>query len=287
MFKKIRLIMFPVIIFCILVSLCGILKLLLQQSKSAANDIVSVQSGQSLDTEGYTEPLYSLVITTKCESIEIYSSDETVSEAFDLYIDEKLSDSDQYITDNGYEYLINYGKPSGDLKIVLNSTSSFGDITVEAPAADVNITGIEARELKINNNAGFTGCSGVISDSIIISSQNGSVNVSDSESTVTKVSSQNGNVFINSTSREFYITCVSGDIGFVPVDMGLRADLTTVSGDIDTKFGEDDGITVYIKQNGGMRTVKDVFAGNDNRYVKGDGYSVINISTDTGNITIE
>ena len=287
MFKKIRLILFPVILFCILVSLCGILKLIIQQSKSAATDMVYVQSGEYQETGKASVPSFSLIITTKCESLEIYTSQETISDVFDLYIDDKISESDQYITASGNEYLINYSRPSGALKIVINSSAAPGSITVNAPVADIDISGLDVTELIINNNAGFTGCSDITAESIIINSQSGSVNVSDSESTVTKISCQNGKIFINSWSREFYLSNSSGDIEFIPVDMDLRADLTTVSGNIKTHFSDNDSLTVYIKQKGGMTTVKDGFVRKENSYVKGDGYSVINISTDTGDITIE
>ena len=287
MLKKIKLIAAPILIFCLLVLLCGAIKLLGYRSQKLANDLVTVQS-KEMDSAGeYQENSINIIIRTKCDSLELYMSDDTISELFDIYIDEKAADFDQTVSIDRNEYTVDYSKTYGDMTVVINSHADINSIFIDAPAANMNIRNLTLAELALNTNAGNIVCYDIYSDSIVVSSQNGSVNIKDTESTVMKISSQSGKICINSYSREFYMSTTSGTIEFVPVDIDLRADITTESGDIYVRFDENDDVTMYIKQKTGIIRVSDDYVLNENKYMKGSGYSVINIYTDEGNIIIE
>ncbi|MBO4360143.1 MAG: DUF4097 family beta strand repeat protein [Eubacteriaceae bacterium] len=287
MFKKLKLILFPIIIFCLLVTLCGAVKLIADRSKSLAGDMVLTQSEDSRASGESSESAADIMITTKCDSLDIYSSDSTESDVFDIYIDGKPADFAQAVEYRNGVYTVEYIRTYGEMVIVINSNLNIGSIVIDAPAANMRIRDLTVSELNIATSAGNTCCDNILCDSIIIVSQSGNVNIEDTESTVMQVTTQNGRISVNCGSGEFYVGSNTGNIEFNPTELDLRADLTTMSGDIYADLSDDDGITMYIRQNGGITQISRDFVMYDDRYVKGDGYSVVNIKTDTGDITVE
>ena len=287
MFKKIKLILFPIIIFCLLVTLCGAVKLISERSKSLAGDMVLIQSAESKAEGDSADSGADIAISTKCYTLDIYSSDSTESDIFDMYIDGKAVDFSQAVEYVNGIYTVEYARTYGEMVIVINSSLNLGSIVIDAPAANMHIRDLNLSKLSITTSAGNTVCENIFCDSIIIVSQNGYVTIEDTESTVMKVTTQNGRISVSGFSREFYVISSTGNIEFDPAEPGLRADLTTVSGDIYAYLSDDDGITMYITQSGGITRIPGDFVMYDDRYVKGNGYFVVNIETETGSITVE
>jgi len=285
-------ILYPVILFLISVTITGIISVLSGSGTKETIEQYMVKNEASLSASEDSESYYrtektDLEIIFRGSVIRIDTGETREGRAFEVYIDGEFSKEFSDNKPNNNKVSIEYSRTYGEMNIIISDDTYLGSITVNAPAADIYINGIDSDSIRAESNAGCISCYDLFCSDIKAMSQSGHIYIEDCESVVTAVETETGNITVHGHSREFYITSENGSIEFVPDRIDLRADITTENGDIRTCLKKNEEIVLNIESSCGDINMPESFIYNDNGYVRENDSPVFNIKTTDGCITIE
>lgn len=228
-------------------------------------------------------------VTWEKGDVEIYQS--TSNGDIECYLgSSSVNCAEAYVSQNSKGVKIKDVKTSEKIKIVIPKNIYINTLNIYGKEGDVYVHGIRVNCLNAETSGGDVRLSGVTTDeSVIVTTQNGSVTEKGCNSVFFSVRSNKGDISSEGYSMEYYLNTKTGNINFTPVLAGERSDLISEKGDIYARFAEKESFCAYLDCSDDSLTVdrRLMYSISNSCYIYNDGgNTIINVHCEKGSVEL-
>ena len=161
------------------------------------------------------------------------------------------------------------------------------EISVNTADADIHFAGLSANTVRLQSVSGDILFSEAYVKTAELVSASGAIEVNGCILSVLECSTISGRITSTAAAGDVALDSVSGEISYTAEKMFERADVNTISGEIQFILTENEGFRISLSRASGELSSDFPLTFANNFYLYGEGRIPINISTASGNISIE
>ncbi len=258
------------------------------------------ESDQQVTEYAVAQPINSIYVQWDSGSLYVSSGDESDVKIRELsdetlqikqHLNYHIANNILYISNGSTSdsSLFHFSKPKIDCEIYVPADmlqDGADSITVSTTKADVQISQIRIPILSVTTESGSVFFDQVFAERMTVVTASGKITSDNGVSNVIECISQSGTIAINDVCSDLILKATSGDISAAPDSIFMRADISTVSGNINLTLPESSGMKMNINEGSGSFDCEFDVLTSGGYYIYKNGKIPLNIKTTSGSIQL-